>query len=59
MVVHARSPSTLVAEAGQPGLHSEFQDTRGCVEKLCLKKKKILEGHLAASEPDLGFGTRV
>lgn len=40
MVVHARSPNTQVAEAGQPGLH-----TQGCVEKLCLKKKKILEGH--------------
>lgn len=56
MVVHALSPSTQVAEAeGQPGLHSEFQDTRGCIEKLCLKKKNTLERHLAASEPDWGL----
>lgn len=55
--MHALSPSTQVAEAeGQPGFHSEFQDTQGCVEKLCLKKKKILERHLAASKPAWGLG---
>jgi hypothetical protein len=26
---------------GQPGLQSEFQDSQGYTEKLCLKKKKI------------------
>jgi hypothetical protein len=25
---------------GQPGLQSEFQDSQGCTEKPCLKKKK-------------------
>jgi hypothetical protein len=25
---------------GQPGLHSEFQDSQGYVEKPCLKKSK-------------------
>ena len=25
---------------GQPGLQSEFQDSQGYTEKLCLKKKK-------------------
>jgi hypothetical protein len=25
---------------GQPGLHSEFQDSQGYTEKPCLKKKK-------------------
>jgi hypothetical protein len=35
--VHAFNPSTWVAEAGQPGLQSEFQDSQGYTKK---KKKK-------------------
>ena len=27
-------------DRGQPGLQSEFQDSQGCTEKPCLKKKK-------------------
>ena len=26
---------------GQPGLQSEFQDSQGYTEKLCIEKKKI------------------
>lgn len=51
MVVHARSPNTQVAEAGQPGLH-----TQACVEKLCLKKKKIFEGHWQLVSQTWGLG---
>ena len=47
MVTHAFNPSTWEAEAsgslwdqGQPGLQSEFQDSQGYTEKLCLRKKK-------------------
>ena len=45
--MHAFNPSTLEAEAGeslwvqgQPGLHSEFQDSLGYTEKPCLKTKQ-------------------
>jgi hypothetical protein len=27
---------------GQPGLQSEFQDSQGYTEKLCLKKPRII-----------------
>jgi hypothetical protein len=46
VVVHAFNPSTWEAEAGeflsrgQPGLHSEFQDSQGYAEKPCLNKTK-------------------
>ena len=46
MVVHAFNPSTWEAEAvdfwvrGQPGLQSEFQDSKGYTEKTCLEKNK-------------------
>jgi hypothetical protein len=47
MVVHIFNPRTWEAEADgclwdwdQPGLHSEFQDSRGYVEKSWLQKKK-------------------
>jgi hypothetical protein len=42
LVVHAFNPSTqeVEAEAGQPGLQSEFQDSQGYTEKPCLKKPK-------------------
>lgn len=46
MVVHDFHPSTWEAETdgspwvqGQRGLHSEFQDSQGYVEKFCLNKK--------------------
>ena len=29
---------------GQPGLQSKFQDSQGCTEKPCLKKKKKERG---------------
>ena len=50
VVVHAFSPSTREAEAGgslrvqgQPGLHSEFQDSLGYTEKphLEINKNKL------------------
>ena len=37
---YAFNPSTWEAEAGQPGLQSEFQDSQGYTEKPCLKKPK-------------------
>jgi hypothetical protein len=47
MVEYAFNPSSREAEAGQPGLQSEFQDSQGYTEKPCLeplpptqKKKK-------------------
>ena len=47
VVAHAFNPSTRKAEAGgfllvrgQPGLQSEFQDSRGYTEKPCLGKKE-------------------
>jgi hypothetical protein len=45
VVAHAFNPSTQEAEAGgflssTPGLQSEFQDTQGYTEKLCLEKPK-------------------
>jgi hypothetical protein len=39
-VVHTFNPSTWEAEAGQPGLQSEFQDSQGYTEKPCLEKNK-------------------
>ena len=45
-MAHTFYPSTWEAEAGrfwvrgQPGLQSEFQDSQGYTEKLCLKKKQ-------------------
>ena len=45
-MAHTFYPSTWEAEAGrfwvrgQPGLQSEFQDSQGYTEKLCLKKTK-------------------
>jgi hypothetical protein len=45
MVAYAFNSSTLEAEAGdfsvrgQPGLQSEFQDSQGYTEKLCLEKQ--------------------
>ena len=40
-MVRACDPSTWEAEAGgQPGLQSEFQDSQGYTEKLCLKNPK-------------------
>ena len=44
-MAHTFYPSTWEAEAGrfwvrgQPGLQSEFQDSQGYTEKLCLKKQ--------------------
>ena len=43
VVVHAFNPSVREAEAGQPGLQSEFQDIQGYTEKPCLKKPKNLQ----------------
>ena len=46
MVAHAFNPSTQRQRQadfwvqGQPGLQSEFQDSQGYTEKLCLKKQK-------------------
>lgn len=40
-VVHNSSPSTQEVEADQPGLHSEFQATQGCIVKSCLNNKNI------------------
>jgi hypothetical protein len=46
VVAHAFNPSTQEAEAGgslnqgQPGLQSEFQDSQGYTENLCLREKK-------------------
>jgi hypothetical protein len=43
VVAHAFNPSTPEADfwvRGQPGLQSEFQDSQGCTEKPCLRKKK-------------------
>jgi hypothetical protein len=47
-VAHASNASTLEADAGgsvgvlgQPGLHSEFQDSQGYIERLCLKNNKM------------------
>ena len=34
------NPSTQEAEAGGPGLQSEFQDAQGYTEKSCLEKQK-------------------
>jgi hypothetical protein len=39
-VAHAFDPSTQEAEAGQPGLQSECQDSQGYTENPCLKKPK-------------------
>ena len=48
-MAHAFNPRTWEAEAGrfmssrpqgQPGLQSEFQDSQGYTEKLCLEKTK-------------------
>jgi hypothetical protein len=45
VVVHAFNPSPWEAKAGgflnsgQPGLQSEFQDSQGYTEKLCLEKQ--------------------
>jgi hypothetical protein len=45
VVAHAFNPSTQEAEAGrflsssQPGLQSDFQDSQGYTEKLCLEKQ--------------------
>jgi hypothetical protein len=35
IMAHAFNPSTQ--EAGQPGLHTEFQDSQSYKEKACLK----------------------
>jgi hypothetical protein len=43
MVAHTFNPSTREAEAGQPGLQSEFQDSQGYTEKPCLEKPKKKE----------------
>ena len=40
VVVHAFNPSTWEAEVGQRGLQSEFQDSQGYTEKLCLEKPR-------------------
>ena len=49
MVVHAYNPRTQEADAGgslssrvqgQPGLQSEFQNSQGYTEKLCLEKQQ-------------------
>jgi hypothetical protein len=48
VVAYAFDPSTWEAEAeaadfwvrGQPGLQSEFQDSQGYTEKLCLETNK-------------------
>jgi hypothetical protein len=40
MVVHVFNLSTWEAEAGQPGLQSEFQDSQGYTENPCLGKPK-------------------
>jgi hypothetical protein len=40
VVAHAFNPSTWEAEAGGPGLQSEFQDSQGYTEKPCLEKPK-------------------
>jgi hypothetical protein len=38
VVAHAFNLSTWEAEAGQPGLQGEFQDSQGYTEKPCLEK---------------------
>ena len=40
VVVHDFNPSTREAEAGQPGLQSEFQDSQGSTEKPCLEEEQ-------------------
>jgi hypothetical protein len=40
VVAHAFNPSTWEAEAGQPVLQSEFQDSQSYTEKPCLEKPK-------------------
>ena len=44
VVAHAFKTRTQKAEAGgslgQPGLHSEFQDSQGYAEKHCLKRRR-------------------
>jgi hypothetical protein len=47
VIAHVFNPSTREAQRqadfwvqGQPGLQSEFQDSQGYIEKLCLKKTK-------------------
>jgi hypothetical protein len=46
VVAHTFNLSTWDAEVGrfrgQPGLQSEFQDSQGYTEKLCLWKKKVI-----------------
>lgn len=37
MVAHTFYPSTLEAEADQPVLHSEFQDSQGYIVRSCPK----------------------
>lgn len=51
-MVYAFNPSThegqgsgFLGVPGQHGLHSEFKDSKGYIEKLCLKKKKEEENH--------------
>jgi hypothetical protein len=49
VVVYTFNPSPREAEAGQPGLQSEFQDSQDYTEKPCLEKtknKKLWMGHL-------------
>jgi hypothetical protein len=44
VMAHTFNPNTWEAEVGrfrgQPGLQSEFQDSQGYTEKLCLKTPK-------------------
>jgi hypothetical protein len=38
LVAHIFNPSTREAEAGQPDLHSEFQDSQSYIVRYCLKR---------------------
>jgi hypothetical protein len=36
----SQARSVIQLSGSQLGLHSEFQDSQGCIERPCLKKKK-------------------
>jgi hypothetical protein len=66
VVAHAFNPSTQEQRQedflsdfwvwGQPGLQSEFQDSQGYTEKLCLEKQNNKKGISLYWGPSWGFG---
>ena len=59
MVAHSFNSSTWEAETGgslwvqdQPGLHREFQDSQGYVERDCFKQQQLFGSVLVKEETD-------